>query len=256
MKIRVAYDKDKKTGEGTGICVMEGKVAKAGLSGWLSGMRRSGHAPANISLVIISRPRWQEREKMQLQDRLLRNFAHWFSHELPECLPFIYARKRAGKKKLPEPAAISLLVRRWQDLLEGALGDITASGKLPVDFAILLFWEEQYLFCGGGDIHILEYSRSRGMSRWLTCEERHSFADVLGETGEIFFKARNVREHCLFILSPEPIDPEIPKLLIEKNIREGSCQLLHQLPGESSGILLAECIPSVKISFDSAHLRH
>ena len=256
MKIRVAYDKDKKTGEGTGICVMEGKVAKAGLSGWLSRMRRSRHAPANISLVIISRPRWQEREKIQLQDRLLRNFAHWFSHELPECLSFIYARKRAGKKKLPEPAAISLLVRRWQDLLEGALGDITASGKLPVDFAILLFWEEQYLFCGGGDIHILEYSRSRGMSRWLTCEERHSFADVLGETGEIFFKVRNVREHCLFILSPEPIDPEIPKLLIEKNIRNGYGQLLHQLLDKSSRILLAECIPSVKISFDSAHLRH
>ncbi len=75
MKIRVAYDKDKKTGEGTGICVMEGKVAKAGLSGWLSGIRRGGHAVANISLVIISRPRWQDQEKMQLQDRLLRNFA-------------------------------------------------------------------------------------------------------------------------------------------------------------------------------------
>ncbi len=256
MKIRVAYDKDKKTGEGTGICVMEGKVAKAGLSGGLSGIRRGGHAVANISLVIISRPRWQDQEKMQLQDRLLRNFAHWFSHALPECLSFIYARKRGGKKKLPEPAAISLLMRRWQDLLEGALGDITASGKLPVDFAVLLFWEEQYLFCGGGDIHILEYSRSRGMSRWLTCEERRGFADMLGETGEIFFKVRNVREHCLFILSPEPIDPEIPKLLMEKNIREGSCQLLHQLPGESSGILLAECIPSVRTSLDRAHLRH
>ncbi len=147
-------------------------------------------------------------------------------------------------------------MRRWQDLLEGALGDITASGKLPVDFAVLLFWEEQYLFCGGGDIHILEYSRSRGMSRWLTCEERRGFADMLGETGEIFFKVRNVREHCLFILSPEPIDPEIPKLLMGKNIREGSCQLLHQLPGESSGILLAECIPSVRTSLDRAHLRH
>ena len=79
---------------------------------------------------------------------------------------------------------------------------------------------------------------------------------MLGETGEIFFKVRNVREHCLFILSPEPIDPEIPKLLMEKNIREGSCQLLHQLPGESSGILLAECIPSVRTSLDRAHLRH
>ena len=96
MKIRVAYDKDKKTGEGTGICVMEGKVAKAGLSGWFSGIRLGGHAVANISLVIISRPRWQDQEKMQLQDRLLRNFAHWFSHELPECLSFIYARKSTG----------------------------------------------------------------------------------------------------------------------------------------------------------------
>ena len=254
MKIRVAYDKDKKTGEGTGICVMEGSVAKAGLSGWLSRIRRSRHAPANISLVIMSSFHRQDQEKMQLQDRLLKNFAHWFSHELPECLPFIYARKRAGKKKLPEPSAISLLVRRWQDLLEGALGG--TSGKPPVGFAILLFWEEQYLFCGGGSIHILEYSRSRGMSRWLTCEERRGFADLLGEMGEIFFKVRNVREHCLFILSPEPIDPEIPKLLIEKNIREGYSQLLHQLPHKSSGILLAECIPSVRTSLDCAHLRH
>lgn len=252
----MAYRKDKNTSEGTGICVMEGRVAKAGLSGWLCGIRRGGHAPANISLVIISSFHRQDQERRQLQNRLLRNFAHWFSHELPECLPFIYARKPAGKKKLPEPSAISLLVRRWQDLLEGALGDITASGELPVDFAVLLFWEEQYLFCGGGDIHILEYSRSRGMSQWLTCEERCGFADVLGETGEIFFKVRNVREHCLFILSPEPIDPEISKLLLEKNIREGSCQLLHQLPDKSSGILLAECIPSVRTSLDRAHLRH
>lgn len=219
MKIRVAYDKAKKTGEGIGICVMEGKVTEGSLWGRLSGMRWGRHAPANISLVIMSRSRRQDRETMQLQEHLLRNFAHWFSHELSECLPFIYARKRV-KMRLPGPSAISLLVRRWQDLLEGALGELTGSGRLPVDFAILLFWEKQYLFCGSGSIHILEYSRSRGMSRWLTCDERCEFADILGETGEIFFKVRNVREHCLFILSPEPIDPEISKTLAKK-IRKG-----------------------------------
>lgn len=223
LKIRVVYDKDKKTGEGTGICVMEGKVAKSGLSGRLSGMRRSRHAPANISLVIMSRSRRQDRETMQLQDRLLRNFAHWFSHELPECLPFICARRRVRGKRVPEPvesSVVALLAGRWQDLLEGALGDMAVSGRSPVDFAILLFWEKQYLFCGSGCIHILEHSRSRGTSWWFTCEERCEFASVLGETGEIFFKVRNVREHCLFILSPEQIDPETSKILTKK-IRKG-----------------------------------
>lgn len=247
MKIRVAYDKDKNTGEGTGICVMEGKVTERAQAGWFYNMRRGRNVSANISLVIMSRPCRRDLETMQLQNCLLRNFAHWFSQDLPECLPFIYARRHVGKKRLPEtavPSVVSLLAEWWQDLIEGALGDITGSGKLPVDFAILLFWEEQYLFCGSGNIHILEYNGSKGMKRWLTSGERCEFAKALGETGNIFFKIRNVREHCLFILGPEPIDPEISKLLTKKKIRKGYCQMLDRLLEERTGILVAECVPS------------
>lgn len=231
MKIRVAYEKGKKTGEGTGICVMEGRVTDSGLLGKLFGLRRGRHAPANISLVIMSRARWQNRETIQLQDRLLKDFARWFSHELPECLPFIYSRRRARWKKFPEPAkpsVVSLLTGCWQDILEGVLGDITGSGKLPMDFAILLFWEDYYLFGGSGSIHILECNGSEGASPWITCEERCEFAKALGETGEIFFKVRNVREHCLFILSPEPIDPEISKICTKWKIKKGFQKVMNQ----------------------------
>ncbi len=235
MKIRVAYNKDNNMREGMGICVMEGKVTESGLTGWLSGIRRGRHTPANISLVIMSRPRRRSRETEQLQNRLLRDFAHWFSHELPEYLPFIYARGRIRRKRFPEPAepsAVSLLIGRWQDLLEGVLGDITGCGKLPLDFAILLFWEKQYLYCGSGGIHILECSGFKGVKRWLTCEERCEYARALGETREVFFKVRSVSEHCLFILSLEPVGSEISQLLVEKK-RKGYWRMGKWILGES-----------------------
>lgn len=251
MKIRVAYNKDNNRGEGMGIRVMEGKVTESGLTGWLSGIRRGRHTPANISLVIMSRPRWRDRETEQLQNCLLRDFAHWFSQELPECLPFIYARGRIRRKRFPEPAepsAVSFLTGRWQDLLEGVLGDITDCRKLPLDFAILLFWEEQYLYCGSGSIHILECSGSKGVKQWLTCEERCEYTSALGEMREIFFKVRSVSEHCLFILSLEPVGSEISQLLVEKK-RKGYWWMRKWLLGGRRGILLAECIPAVGCSF-------
>lgn len=258
MKIRVAYNKDNNMGEGTGICVMEGKVTESGLTGWLSGIRQGRYTPANISLVIMSRPRRRDRETIELQNCLLRDFAHWFSKELPGCLPFIYARGRMGRKGFLEPAepsAVSLLTGCWQDLLEGVLGELTGSGKLPLDFAILLFWDDRYLFCGSGSIYILEYSSSRGVSRWHTCEERWEFAEALGETGNIFFKIRNVREHCLFILSPEPISPEISKISWKKKIGKGHGRAGDRFLTENSGILWAECIPSARMQPDAARLR-
>lgn len=228
MKIRVAYERDQDMEEGTGICVMEGKVTKSSLSGWCSAAGWNRHGAADISLVIMSRIRRRDRETKELQNRLLRDFACWFSYELPEYLPFICARRRGSRKRSTELAGPSSLLKGcWQDLLEGVLGDLTdpgkpkGCGKMPMDFAVLLFWEEQYFFCGGGGIYIQEYNSSRGVSQWITCEERCEFAREFGETEEIYFKIRKVREHSLFILSPEPFSPEISKKFVKRILGKG-----------------------------------
>lgn len=224
MRINVVYQNNKRNDEETGICVMEGRIS-AGRPEWLSmGLPVCRDHAKQICLTAICRTKGDISDAGALMKDFLRRLRFWFEEELPGILHHFSFR---------------IVMCYWRRICREYL----VGEELPFDVSVFLFYRDEYLFLESGDIQVYEYRYSRGKyNRWYTGRERRVFATELGESEnqKIWFKVRKISEHCLFLLSPEQIQPKNPGKIRKK---EKWKEFVGEQCEKASSILLMDCLP-------------
>lgn len=180
MRIQMKVSPSVRGGGNVGVCMMQGREGR--------------RFPRNdVALGVMCRVKADEDRESMI--RFLRKWQNWFCQELPgifQCLSY------------------DIVCCYWRDLIFSSF-ESWKMGWQPADFAAFFIVRGEYIFCGAGNLTVIQYDCRRDKwNPWYTCSERRQFENELGVDGEfgIYFKNRKISQDCSIILSTEKINPK------------------------------------------------